>query len=327
MRILILGGTGLTGPSVVRGLDRLGHQVTVFHRGQHSAELPSSVRFIPGDVARPPKALRDLAPDVVIHMWAMNEADTGAFLDCMQGAAGHVVAISSGDVYRAYGRLKHLEPESGAGIQPAQSPLPTSLTEDAPLRESRYPYRGMPNAPLERVDEYDKILVEETLRAQSEMPVTILRFPAVYGRNDSHRFKPWLDRMPAGEREMRIDEGFAAWRWTHGYAEDVAEAVVSAATDHRAAGRTYNVGERATPTWAERLSEWGRIAGWKGRVVVVPAAEIPEHLRTPPLDYRHHLAMDTSRIRQELGYTEPLSREEGIARTIAWERSSNISER
>ncbi|MBZ5625648.1 MAG: NAD-dependent epimerase/dehydratase family protein [Acidobacteriia bacterium] len=312
MRILILGGTGLTGPFVVRRLHGLGHEVTVFHRGEHETQLPDGVRHIHGDLAHPPVALRHLAPDVVVHMWAMNEADARIFLDCFRGAAGRVVAISSGDVYHAYGRLKHHD--SG----PPDS-LP--LSEDAPLRESRYPYRGVENAPMERVEEYDKILVEQTLLNQPEVPVTILRFPAVYGPNDNHRFGPWIEQMQNHRAELKIRDDFGRWRWTHGYSEDVAEAVVLAVTNERAAGSIYNAGEPWAPTWTERLEEWARVAGWTGRVVPVPAAEVPDDQRRP-LDYRHHLAMDTGRIRTELGYAEVVPREEGIARTIAWERSS-----
>jgi nucleoside-diphosphate-sugar epimerase len=218
------------------------------------------------------------------------------------------VVVSSADVYRAYGRQKHLE--SGP-------PDPAPLAEDAPLRESRYPYRGMENAPIDCVDEYDKVLVENALRAQAELPVTILRYPAVYGPNDYHRFRPWLSQMDGGAAELKIEQGFAQWRWTHGFAGDVAEAVVLAATDPRASGWTYNVGEAETPTWAERLEELGRVAGWKGRVVVGP----PGDGDAGP-DYSHHLAIDTGRIRRELGYREAVSREEGIAQTIAWERGS-----
>jgi nucleoside-diphosphate-sugar epimerase len=312
MRVLILGGTGLTGPFVVRGLVRLGHEVTIFHRGGHEAGLPDGVTHIHGDIARPPAGLRHLSADVVVHMWAMNELDTRAFLDCFRGAAGRVVAISSGDVYRAYGRLKRLE--SGP-------PGPIPLTEDEPLRESRCPYRGIVNAPLERMDEYDKVLVEQTLRSQADVPVTILRFPAVYGPNDNHRFGPWLQQMTPDRAVLRIQEDFGGWRWTHGFSEDVAEAVGLAVTNGRAAGRTYNVGEPHAPTWIERLEEWGRLAGWDGRIVPVPAGELPEDRRMPN-DFSHHLAVDTSRIRTELGYAEVVPREEGIVRTIAWERGA-----
>jgi nucleoside-diphosphate-sugar epimerase len=212
--------------------------------------------------------------------------------------------ISSGDVYRAYGRLKRAEPGP-----PDRAPL----DEEAPLRDSRFPYGG----------DYEKILVEEGCRTQSALPVTILRYPAVYGPNDGHRFRPWLGPMLEGVGEIKVQDGFPDWRWTHGYAEDVAEALVLAATDLRATGRTYNVGEAETPTWGERLADLGRTAGWNGRFVAAPAEELPEPQRFA-LDFTHHLVYDTRRIRAELGYREIVPREEGYRRTIAWERASGI---
>jgi len=310
MKALVLGGTSLTGPFVARRLHALGHRVTVFHRGVHEVELPAGVEHIHGDLGDPPRELGALSPDVAIHMWAMTEAGAARFLELFAGVAGRAVVVSSGDVYRAYGRLQRLE--SGAAEA-------GPLTEDAPLRESRYPYRGKP-VPADVGEWYDKVLVEGVLRGQTELPVTIVRFPAVYGPGDYHRFRPWVRKFTAAAGECQVQEDFAAWRWTHGFAEDVAEAVVLAATREAAAGRTYNVGEAVTPAWAERLEEWARVAGWKGRMVAVPAAELPENERLP-LDFTHHLDMDTGRIRRELGYAEIVPREEAIRRTIAWERT------
>jgi nucleoside-diphosphate-sugar epimerase len=313
MRILILGGTSLTGPFVVRRLDGMGHQVTVCHRGKHEADLPAGVRHIHADWMEAPREqaseLREAGRDVVVQMWAATEAHAVRFLEMFGDRAERAVVISSGDVYRAYGRLRRLE---------AGPPGATPIGEDGPLRESRYPYRGSSMLPAGEADQYDKVLVETALRAQSRWPVTLLRFPAVYGPNDQHRLGVWLRRMEQGG-ELKIEEGQARWRWTHGFSEDVAEAVVRAVTNERAAGGTYNVGEAQTPMWAERLEEWGRVAGWKGRIVPVGGAEIPEDERMP-YDWAHHVEIDTGRIRSELGYREVVAREEGIARTIAWER-------
>jgi nucleoside-diphosphate-sugar epimerase len=311
MRVLVLGGTSLTGPFLVRRLDTLGHEVSVFHRGEHEAGLPAGVRHIHGDFNAPPRQLRSPAPDVVIHMWALTEADAARFLELFGGFAGRAVAISSCDVYRAYGRLQRLE--SGG------PPTAVLLSEDAPLRESRYPYRNR-KGPVEIPDQYDKVLMENVLRRQSHLPVTILRFPAVYGPHDYHRFRPWVQKLVPGNGEIKLQEDFARWRWTHGFVENVAEAVVLAATLDAAAGRTYNVGEAVAPTWAERLGEWARVAGWRGRIVPTPADALPENERMVQ-DFSNHLAIDTTRIRRELGYAEVVPREAGIARTIAWERS------
>ena len=311
MRILVLGGTGLTGPFAVRRLCGLGYEVTVFHRGDHEQNLPGEVQHIHGSLADPPPMLRHHVADVVVDMWAMNAAHSARFLDLFR-SAGRAVVISSCDVYRGYGRLQRLESGSvDAG----------PLTEDSLLRESRYPYRGRAAAPVEDQDSYDKILVEEMLRAQTELPVTILRYPAVYGPHDLHRFGSWVRQMSSGAGEIRMQEDFAAWRWTHGFAEDVAEAVVLAVKDVRAAGRTYNVGEAATPTWAERVEGLGRAIGWTGRVLPVAPAELPKDQRLPH-DFAHHLVVDSSRVREELGYREVAPYEEGLRRTAEWEQRS-----
>jgi nucleoside-diphosphate-sugar epimerase len=221
--------------------------------------------------------------------------------------------ISSGDVYRAYGRLMGLE--SGR-------PDPIPLNENAPLRESRYPYRKIAPNPDHWMTRYDKVLVEQVLRHQTDMPTCILRFPAVVGPNDYRRFKRWLQPMLRGDVELRIQCGWARWCWSHGFAEDVAEAVVYAATNSASAGRIYNVGERHVPTMAERLVEFARVSGWHGHILEVQASELPEADRML-YDFSHHLAYDTTRIRTELGYEEVVLHEVALLRTLENERAAH----
>jgi hypothetical protein len=49
LKILILGGTGFTGPHQVWYATQRGHQVTVFNRGQRQADLPKGVEHLTGD--------------------------------------------------------------------------------------------------------------------------------------------------------------------------------------------------------------------------------------------------------------------------------------
>jgi nucleoside-diphosphate-sugar epimerase len=295
MQVLFLGGTNRTGPYAVRHLHALGHDVTVFHRGDHEAELPAGVRHIHGDLANPPAQLMELRPDIVVHMWAMTETDALAFLELLGRRAARAVVISSCDVYRAHGKLQRLE--SGP-------PEAIPIAEDGRLRESRYPYADRIKDPgQEWMRRYDKILVEQKLRAQTELPVTILRYPAVYGPNDPYRrIETWVEQMKQA-REIRIQEDYAQWRWTHGHVEDVGEALALAITNDRAAGRVYNVGESETPTVFERMREIGRAIGWDGAILTVPAEEMPEDQRLP-YDFEHQLVIDSSRIRRELGWTD-----------------------
>jgi len=43
MRILILGGTGFLGPQITARLLATGHEVTILHRGNASANAPAGV--------------------------------------------------------------------------------------------------------------------------------------------------------------------------------------------------------------------------------------------------------------------------------------------
>lgn len=317
MRILVIGGTGFIGAPVVTRLGEWGHEVTVFHRGQTTADLPAGVRHILGDrrdIADYTNAFTRSAPEVVLDMWPMFEQDARVVVDLFRGLARRIVAISSQDVYRAYGRVRGSEPGP---------PDPVPLTEDAPLRERLYPYRGeaprSQDGPDYWMDDYDKILVERVYLGEANLPGTILRLPMVYGpRDEQHRFFDWLKRMDDQRPAILMDERAASWRWTRGYVENVAAAIALAVVDERAAGRTYNVGEVESPTWAEWARKTAQVVGWNGALLLAPPERLPAHL-VSRLDTRQHLLTDSSRIRQELGYSEPVPLDEALRRTIAWE--------
>src|SRR6266849_10339882 len=67
LRVLILGGTGFTGPYQVRYALSRGHKVTTFNRGKtHPGELPNEVEQLIGDRNGKLEALKDRQWDVVI---------------------------------------------------------------------------------------------------------------------------------------------------------------------------------------------------------------------------------------------------------------------
>jgi nucleoside-diphosphate-sugar epimerase len=320
MRILVIGGTGFIGPQVVTRLSERGHEFALFHRGQTTADLPAGVQHTLGnrrDIADYSDAFKRFAPEVVLDMWPMFERDARVVVDLFRGLARRIVAISSQDVYRAYGRVRGTEPGP-----PDQVPL----AEDAPLRERLYPYRGETSRsqadPDYWMDDYDKILVEHIIMGAADLPGTILRLPMVYGpRDEQHRFFDWQKRMDDQRPAILLDEGMASWRWTRGYVENVAAAIALAVVDERASGRIYNVGEVESPTWAEWARKTAQVAGWNGAVVVAPPERLPAHLVSRQ-DTRQHLLTDSSRIRQELGYSEPVPLDEALRRTVAWERAN-----
>jgi nucleoside-diphosphate-sugar epimerase len=278
MRVLMIGGTSFIGPHVVRSLISDGHEVTVFHRGEHEPELPRGVRHVhSASAAFPvlsfPPELISWKPDVVLHMVAMGERDSEAVVRAFTGVAQRLVVPSSGDVYGAYGVLIGSETESG----PSEL-----LREDSPLRKNLYPYRKMAKGPEDWIYHYDKILVERVVMSDPELPATILRLPAVYGPGDNrHGISAHLKRMDDQRPAILLDDKQAGWRWSHGYVENVAAAIMLAVTDDRAAGRIYNVGEESVPTTAERIRTLAKLVGWPGEIVALPQERFHLTCKTP----------------------------------------------
>jgi nucleoside-diphosphate-sugar epimerase len=314
MKILVIGGTGFLGVPLVRQLDRMGHSVTVFHRGATPADLPAE--HILGNREQ----LTDLRPrvDVVIDLILSSGAQAESLMRAFRGVAGRVIAASSMDVYRACGVLH------GSESGPLES---TPLTEESALRTNLRTYPEAQIKMLQRIygwldDDYDKIPVERAVLGDSELPGTVLRLPMIYGPGDHlRRFHPIVKRIDDGRRAIPIEEGWAMWRSPRGYVDNVASALALAATSQQAAGRVYNVAESRSFSeleWARMIAD---AAGWDGEFIVLPKERMPAHLIQPGRNEQDWEA-DSSRIRQELGYRESVIRKEAIRRTIAWERAN-----
>jgi nucleoside-diphosphate-sugar epimerase len=313
MKILVIGGTGFIGRPLVRELARMGHSVTVFHRGNTPADLPAE------SILGERRDLADLRPkaDVVVDLILSSGTQAESLMDTFRGVAGRVVAASSIDVYRACGVLHGSE----------EGPLePVPLAEESALRTKLQTYPPASVKMLQKVfgwldEEYDKIPVERAILRDPELPGTVLRLPMVYGPGDHlRRFHPVLKRIDDGRRQILFEEGFAQWRSPRGYVDSVAAALALAAVSERAAGRVYNVAE--SPAYSER--DWAgkiaAVAGWDGEFITLPKERTPAHLVQPGNSAQHWEA-DSTRIRRELGYSEPVPLAEAIRRTIEWERA------
>lgn len=107
------------------------------------------------------------------------------------------------------------------------------------------------------------------------------------------------------------------------YDKVLVERVVSAASRLPAAilrlgmVHPFNVGDPVPTSMAELVAQLARAAGWSGRILAAPDERLPASLR-PAADPRQELILDTTRIRKELGYREPVPLTEGFRRTVAW---------
>src|SRR5262245_51377742 len=105
LKILILGGTGFTGPHQVWYATQRGHQVTVFNRGQRQADLPKSVEHLTGDRNAPDgvNALKgNRTWDVVIDIPTTNPRWVRDAASVLKGRARQYIFISTISTYSSY---------------------------------------------------------------------------------------------------------------------------------------------------------------------------------------------------------------------------------
>ena len=125
MRILVIGGNGFIRMLLVRELIERRHDVGIFHRTVEDSLTPR-VAQIQGDrngLRDHREELRDFAPQVITDMILSSGKQAEELVAVAGDLNARVVAISSMDVYRAWGVMLGTEP---GGLEP----MP--ITEDSP---------------------------------------------------------------------------------------------------------------------------------------------------------------------------------------------------
>jgi 2'-hydroxyisoflavone reductase len=248
LRILILGGTGFTGPFQVNYALARGHRVTLFNRGKRpSPEWPGAVEQLHGDRNTGDlKALQGREWDVCIDnptslpFWVR---DAGQVL---KGNVGHYLFISTISVY-------------ADGSKPG-------ITEDAPLA----PYKGS-DAMAETQDRLRadvanlygplKALSEAEARKQFGERVTIVRPGYIVGpRDETDRFTYWPHRVAEGGEMLVPGDGKDPVQVIDG--RDLGEWMVRAA-ENGTTGTFNAVGPREPLTMDAMLRSCERATGAK----------------------------------------------------------------
>jgi len=272
LRILILGGTGFTGPFQVRYALERGHKVTVFNRGKsHPGELPKEVEQLIGDRNGQLDALRNRQWDVAIDnptsvpVWVR---DAGQIL---RGNVDRYVFISTISVYGDTSKA--------------------NISEDAPLAK----YTG-PDAMKESRDSLmgSKFQLYGPLKALSEQEAEKL-FPkqalivrpglTVGPRDESDRFTYWPVRIDRGGEVLapgapsdpvQFIDGRDLAEWVIRMVEQRETGVYNATGPDKTLGvgamlegiKTAN-GSKANFTWvdadfleSQKVTPWGDMPVW-----------------------------------------------------------------
>ena len=310
MKCLIIGDTRLLGSLVAEELLAYNCEVTVLDKNPLPEKLKGEVQHIYGhidELASKRSEIESFKPNATIHLGAKNELHAHSFLKTMEGLGSHLVVASSLNVYRANGRVYKTE---------------RVALEDAPIGENA-PLRAEPLVQGDPLN--DKLHVERVL-LEGKVPSTILRLPPMYGPNDPlRRLYPLIFRMIDEPPFIVIPESQANWRWTHGYAPDMAHGIALAAMSGSNHSRIYNLGELKTPTIIERISHMATIFGWEGKLTSLPDSELPDYMIASG-DFEQELEFDTSKIRSELSYNEKSDYYDSLYEAIEWYRSNPPTE-
>ena len=184
LRILILGGTGFTGPYQVRYALSRGHKVTTFNRGKtHPGELPNEVEQLIGDRNGQLAALKDRHWDVVIDNPTTLPAWVRDTAQILKGNVQRYVFISTISVY---GEPK-TGPDETAPTERYEGADPYKETLEA-MKAGGYKTYGPLKALSER--EAEKWFPQNTL---------IIRPGLIVGpRDQTDRFTYWPVRIERG---------------------------------------------------------------------------------------------------------------------------------
>jgi len=301
VKILILCGGSFIAPFVAESLHSWGHDLTLFGPHQSTDCAPKGVASIPGDrstLSDFGDDLKDIAADVIIDMSPSTVDEVDQLKKVLDGDKQRVVLVSSCEVYRAYGRWWLTEPGE---------PDLVPLLEDDPLREKAGP----------TVSHKDFVGMEKAVRESSTLSPTILRLPVVYGPGDPmHEVGAYVSQMDNSDDDIILTPKQAEWRCSSGYAKDMGYAIALAAKNKKAAGQIYNVADSFAFTQRDWIRAIARAADWQGTVRVEPLDCDPS-----TFNYDQHIIVDSTKIRQELGYTEQTPINDALKKTVNWERS------
>lgn len=184
MNLLILGGTGFTGPYQVRYALSRGHKVTTFNRGKtHPGELPKGVEQLIGDRNGKLDALKDRRWDVVIDNPTTLPAWVRDAAQILKGNVGRYVFISTISVYADTSKGV----DESAPVAKYEGPDAFNETLEA-MKASGYKTYG----PLKALSEQE---------AEKAFPgkALIIRPGLIVGpRDETDRFNYWPVRIDRG---------------------------------------------------------------------------------------------------------------------------------
>lgn len=299
MKALIVGGTGPTGPFIVRGLVDRGYEPVILHRGSHEVDFVEGFEHIHADphFEEPVReALADRTFDLVIATYGRLRI----LVEILRGRTDRLITVG-GTVYR---KTEYSRPASEADGRTLSHKLVARVQETE-----------------------DRIL---QTHADGWFVLTHFRYPNLYGpRQLAPREWSVIRRLLDGRREIPVIDGGLTLE-SRAYVENAAQAVLLAVDQPDAsAGQCYHVADERTPSDGERALAIAEAMGVEAQLLNYPREagrpayfwgvgrnlEFMDSGGPPPT---HHKLLDIAKLEAELGYRDLVTFDEAIRRTVDW---------
>lgn len=303
-KVLVVGGTGPTGPYVLNGLLERGCEVTILHRGVHEPEGLPEVRHIHADphfFESVSATIGDERFDAVIAMYGRLEILARVF----ENRCDRFIAVGGMPVYAGY-----LDPGS---IVPRGMKILT--TESSNLVDPQLIANEKTRKFVSKVAAAEEAVFSR--HRAGAFAATMLRYPMIYGPRAIVRLE-WsiVKRVLDGRRFVLLPHA-GLGVFTRCAAANAARYVLLCLDNEAAIGETFNCSDEDIYSMAQWVEMIATELNTRVEIVDVPSnlGWVTEYLNRSRSD---HAIANASKARHLLGYRDAVPAALALAEVVRW---------
>jgi nucleoside-diphosphate-sugar epimerase len=302
---LVIGGTGPTGPHVVRGLRERGFEPTILHRGIH--ESPDIIEFEhihadPHFRETIEKAIGNRTFDVVLAMYGRLRHAAAA----CAGRCGLFVGVSGIPAYAGHANPESVWPQ---GVPLNASELAKTATADSGEESGEVLFAS-------KIADTERSILAAAERGR--FAATLFRYPRIYGPRQVYPHE-WsvIKRVLDGRSFMILPDG-GLTILTRCAAANAAGFLLAAVDRPLAAsGEVFNVADSQQYTFRQWVEVVSTFAGRQLEIASLPS-EVAGVNQKIFFAHPEHTLVSPAKAEKLLGYAGHVPAEEAIKDTVDW---------